>query len=252
MTCKCEPISPRTCIRHLIMEFAMRQPKPFFRKQTKSWYVQIGKRQINLGRNKEEAWTKYHEMMSSELDLNYYDSTVVQLLDSYLDWCEKRRAKSTYNNTKRFFKSFIECVGRRLKVRQLKPKHVTQWMDLHPNWSANSQNTAISMVQRAFNWAVKQGHINRTPLPYIEDKPTRTRREVSYTPEQFKQILNGVTNDIFRNLLEFMWETGCRPAEARAIEKQHVDLKNEMVILEVALNVSLRVKSGQFEFSCCS
>ena len=27
----------------------MREPKPFFRKQTRTWYVQIGKKQHNLG-----------------------------------------------------------------------------------------------------------------------------------------------------------------------------------------------------------
>jgi hypothetical protein len=39
----------------------MRQPKPSFRKQTKSWYVQIDGKQINLGTRKRDAWNKYHE-----------------------------------------------------------------------------------------------------------------------------------------------------------------------------------------------
>ena len=214
----------------------MRQPKPFFRKQTKSWYVQIGKRQINLGSNKEEAWAKYHEMMTSDIDLNYYQSTVAQLLDIYLDWCQKRRSKGTYDNNLRYCKSLIGCVGKRLKVRQLKPRHISEWMDLHQQWSPSSKNDAISIIQRAFNWAVKQGHIDRTPIPYIEDKPARTRREVFYTPDQFKQILDSVTDDIFRNLMEFMWETGCRPAEARSIERDHIDIEKRMVVLQVSLN----------------
>lgn len=220
----------------------MRQPKPFFRKQNKSWYVQVGKRQINLGKEKEQAWAKYHEIMSSDLDLNYYQATVAQLLDIYLDWCQKRRSQGTYENNLRYCRSFIECIGKRLKIRQLKPKHLTQWMDLHQNWSPCSKNDAISVVQRAFNWAVRQGHIDRTPIPYIEDKPARTRREVVYTPKQFEDVLASVTDDIFRNFLEFMWETGCRPAEVRAIEAQHVDLANEMVVMEVSLNKS---KKGQ-------
>ncbi len=74
----------------------MRQPKPFFRMQTKSWYVQIGKCQINLGHDKEIAFVKYHELMASDTDLNYYQSTVAQLLDTYLSWCQKRRSAGTY------------------------------------------------------------------------------------------------------------------------------------------------------------
>jgi hypothetical protein len=42
----------------------MRQPKPWYRKQTKSWYVQIGKEQINLGHDKRTAWATYHQLMT--------------------------------------------------------------------------------------------------------------------------------------------------------------------------------------------
>ena len=42
----------------------MLEPKPFFRKQTKPRYVQLDKKQINLGRDKEKAWDKYHELMT--------------------------------------------------------------------------------------------------------------------------------------------------------------------------------------------
>ena len=33
----------------------MRFPKPFFRESKQAWYVQIGKRQISLGKDREEA-----------------------------------------------------------------------------------------------------------------------------------------------------------------------------------------------------
>jgi integrase len=220
----------------------MRQPKPFLRKQTKTWYVQIDKRQINLGPDEEIAWAKYHELMTAADDLNYYQATVVQLLDTYLEWCQKRRSAGTYENNLLYCKSFTDCIGKRLKIRQLKPKHITSWMDLHPDWAPSTKNDAISIVQRAFNWAVRQGHIDRTPIPYIEDKPTRTRREIVYSPEQFQKILSVVTDDLFRDLLEFLWETGCRPHEARKLETRHIDVKNQMAVLEVSLN---KTRKGQ-------
>ncbi len=216
----------------------MRQPKPFYREQTQSWYVQIGKRQISLGPNKIEAWAKYHELMSSNVELNYYHSTVAQLLDTYLDWCQKRRSHGTYLNNRHYCASFIECVGKRLQVRQLKPLHIGKWIDLHSTWSGSARNDAISVIQRAFNWAVKQGHIDRTPIPFIEDKPRRVRREIVYSPDQFKAIVAEARDDCFRNLLEFLWETGCRPLEASRIRLEFVDLKNRMVVLPESLNKS--------------
>jgi len=44
-----------------------RQPKPFYRKQTQSWHLQIGKRQIPLGRDQEEAFRLYHQIMAGRV-----------------------------------------------------------------------------------------------------------------------------------------------------------------------------------------
>ena len=47
----------------------MRQPKPYFRKQKKTWYVQIDGRQLSLGSDKKKAWQRYHELMANRTDL---------------------------------------------------------------------------------------------------------------------------------------------------------------------------------------
>ena len=214
----------------------MRQPKPFFRKQTRSWYVQVGKRQINLGRHEEEAWAKYHELMASKVDLTSATATVAQLLDTYLEWCSKRRSKGTFENSKLYCRSFIRSVGKRIRIKQLKPKHISEWIDQHPKWTDNSKNDAISIVQRAFNWAVKQGYIHQSPIAAVEDKPRKRRREVVFSPAEFKEILGHVRDQVFKDFLEFLWETGCRPFEARMIEAEHVDLPNRMVVLPESLN----------------
>ena len=41
----------------------MKQPKPFFRKFTGTWYVQVGTKQINLGPDKKEAYDRFHQLM---------------------------------------------------------------------------------------------------------------------------------------------------------------------------------------------
>ncbi len=41
-----------------------RQPKPYFRKQTQSWYCSIDGRQIALGKDRELAHQKFHELMA--------------------------------------------------------------------------------------------------------------------------------------------------------------------------------------------
>jgi hypothetical protein len=42
----------------------MRQPKPFYRRQTRSFYVQLDDRQINLGPDEAEAFRCWHLLMA--------------------------------------------------------------------------------------------------------------------------------------------------------------------------------------------
>ncbi|MEZ6063746.1 MAG: site-specific integrase [Planctomycetaceae bacterium] len=208
----------------------MKQPKPFFRRFTKSWYVQIGRRQINLGRDKKLAWEKYHELMAKQDCVAEQLATVAQLFDTYLEWCLTRRSQGTYRNNRLYLRSFIKCVGTRLAIAKLRPHHVTKWMDDHPDWSDTTRNDAISIAQRPFNWAVRQGRLDRNPIACLEDKPPRQRREVVYTPDQWQQVMARIRDEQFRNLMAFLWETGCRPQEARLLEARHVDLRNGVAV----------------------
>ena len=72
----------------------MKQPKPFFRAFTRSWYVQIGNRQINLGRDRKVAWEKYHQLMANREAVGAQLTTVAQLFDVYLEWCSTRRSSA--------------------------------------------------------------------------------------------------------------------------------------------------------------
>ncbi len=44
--------------------------KPFFRKQTKTWYVQIGKQQRNLGPDEGTAKEKYGHLIAGSQPVN--------------------------------------------------------------------------------------------------------------------------------------------------------------------------------------
>ncbi|MEM9943000.1 MAG: phage integrase SAM-like domain-containing protein, partial [Planctomycetota bacterium] len=147
----------------------MRTSKPFFRTQTKSWYVQLGKRQINLGKDEKAAWKKYHELMLEENEPAEVDF-VVDLLDQYLDWLFKHRKPGTYKKAKHYLSQFAKFVGRKLRVGQLTPRKVSKWIEDKESWGPTTSNDAISVVQRAFNWGINNQLINKNPIVKIADK----------------------------------------------------------------------------------
>jgi len=211
----------------------MRIPQPYWRKQARTWYLQLGKKQIGLGRNKKEAFEKYHEIMADRGTAAIHYEKVVPLFDVYLEWLKQNRAPKTYTKALRHLQPFAEFIGPSLTIVGLTPHLLLNWAEKQKNWNSTTQNDAISLVQRALNWGVKRGHIPRSPIAKIDGKPRRLRREVFLTEDEFKQLRTEVT-DCFADILDFMWFTGCRPTEARNLKVSHVDLKNKMVVFPIS------------------
>lgn len=161
---------------------------------------------------------KYHQLMVKPKTIASELSSIYQLSQVYLDWVLAHRKKGTYENQKRYLKSFVDSIGRSLKIASLRKHHVLSWAE--KVGTSTSQNDAISVVQRMFNWAVDQEYIADSPIPRIK-KPRRKRREIVYTPDQWKQIKQHARGPLVP-LLDFLWATGCRPKEARILETRHV------------------------------
>ena len=97
----------------------MRQPKPFFRKFTKSWYAEIRGKQINPDRDKQQAWAKYQQLIASPEQLDSHTTTIVGLFELYLEWVEPNRSKATYDAARRYLTSFAKTIPRSLVVARL-------------------------------------------------------------------------------------------------------------------------------------
>jgi integrase len=210
----------------------VKQPQPFYRKQTQSWYVQLGKRQVSLGKDEAKAWKKYHKLMAGRRELNP-DAPVAAVVDEFLEWVQQEgRSPRTYDYYRRHLESFVRHVGARLTVEDLRPLHVTRWVGAeYSGCGETTRNSVISVVQRAMNWAVKQGIVARSPIQGIE-KPPRRRRETFVTADQFKQVLAAVKDKLFSDFVTTLWETGCRPKEAREVEARHFDADRGVWLFE--------------------
>ncbi len=208
----------------------MRHPKPFFRKFTQSWYVTFNGRQHPLGKDEDAAWQKYHELMASRRKLRGPDLTVSTLCEAYLDWLKTHRSSGTYDKAVHYLSLFVKHIGAGCRVSALDGSKVSDWIDQYPHWSPSAGHDAVSIVQRACNWGVKKGHIDQSPVANVPDKPAKTRREVVYSPVDWSKLRSHVADQEFGDLLDFMWDTGCRPLEARTIEARHVDLQNDLIV----------------------
>ena len=196
-----------------------RQPKPYLRKQTKSWYCSIAGRQIPLGRDRRAAYEKFHELMANRDQVRSEAATIYELSQAYLDWCEEHRKPGTYSLHRDHLKSFIGFIGKRLRPSQLRVHHVVKWCE-QLGVSSTTQNGAVTVVQRMLNWSVEQEYLLRNPIKGMR-KPRARRRDVFYSPQQWEQIKEAASRPVV-DLLDFLYLTGCRPLEARTLDARHL------------------------------
>lgn len=236
-----------------------RTAHPWFWEERNGWYVNRNGRRHFLGDQPKDApaprktkgkWnapeairTAFHTLMAappeqerradSVPDSVPGELSVSELFDKYLDWCQRHREKRTYDGYVWHLQRFLDHLGDRAvaPALTLRPFHVVEWLDARPDWGPTYRRHAIGAVQRAYNWAEELGHIESNPVRKIK-KPMAARREKYVRPEDWAKIRDCYQpGDPFRAFLEFCWETGCRPQEARHIEPRHVHLDKAVVAI---------------------
>lgn len=169
--------------------------------------------------------------------------TVNALITKYLAWCVKHRAPRSHEWYQGHLHGFLKHPGvADMAATAIKPYHVTEWVDSKETWGSTYSRGAIVAVQRVWNWAVEQGHLESSPLLRMK-KPTAKRRETYMKPGDYEEILAMLRKgDPFRDLFLFVWHTGCRPQEVRHIERRHVELDRERIVFPAEESKGKRTK----------
>jgi integrase len=236
-----------------------RSPSPWYWPEREGWYTIVNGQRQPLGPHPDDAapphkkkgkWVAppaimqaFHALMArqgEECPQNAPTSTpapqgitVAEVFDKYLAWCEKHREPRTYTWYRDHIQDFInrKPEAARLPATDLRPFHVVEWADSHgESWSNAYRRGGIVAIQRPFNWAEELGYLPASPIKRIP-KPQPQRREQYITPDTWIKIRDHYAEgDPFRELLEFSWESGCRPQESKRIEARHVDLLNHRIV----------------------
>jgi integrase len=225
-------------------------PKPFYKANRNTWYVELYRVQHVLGKHPAhlpppikrngiwqappEIMDAFYKKMATKDEAppvrEVFGQQVLAVFDQFLGWCQKHKAPLTYIWYRNRIQSFVATIDRHLSIEELKPIQVERWVDAHPDWSPSHQRGCKVAVQRALVWAEKMGVIDRNPIRYLE-KPQIGKREEVISPEEYAMLLRHFPDEAFRDLLEMAWHSGARPQETIRIEARHADLPNRRAVL---------------------
>src|SRR5437762_2199657 len=151
----------------------MKERKPWFRASKNAWYVEVNGKQIRLAageENRQPALKAFYKLMAGEPGSAPSDGLiVVTLCDLFLDFSLKTHTHESYQHYRHFLQDFCHAVGK-LPASDVKPFHVTRWLDSHRNWKGARRSAVIS-VKRAFSWAEQEGLIAANPIKHVKKPP---------------------------------------------------------------------------------
>jgi integrase len=200
------------------------------------WYVTLDGVQHNLGPDEQSAQQRYFELLAkrpaSSRQRTASSQTVAALVDDFLDWCQKHRAPRSFLWYQTRLQSFLLAIPKDLLVTELKPFHLTRWIDGHPAWNDTTRRGSLVAVLRTCNWGVRQGHLETSPLKHVE-LPQAHHRERVISQEEYDAMRKLATDRQFEDILTVAWECGPRPQELIRVEARHVDLERARWVFPV-------------------
>lgn len=224
----------------------MRTHKPWYRASNDAWYVEINGKQVRLAKgqaNEKKAYAEfYRRMAQGPGGLPKADTVkVAHVCDLFLSWSQKHHEDRSFKWYRSFLQSFcgFDRVGT-LPALEVKPFHVTQWLDANPKWKT-ARRCATICVKRAFNWAFSEGMISENPLRSLR-KPPSVSRDRILTPKEREELFAAIKDQQFRDFVFALQETGCRPSEVRKVTAENVSLEHGVWILQ---HHKTRKKTGQ-------
>jgi integrase len=148
-------------------------------------------------------------------------ATVSHILTAFLKHSREEHEPETAEWHERLLRLFQTLYGK-VRYARIRKKHVKAWLK-KSGYNPTSQNKALGVLKRAFNWAVEEELIPRNPIAHVK-KPRPLVRDRILTAEERRLILSSIKGVAFREYVQAMTLTGCRPGEVARLTKEHVDL----------------------------
>lgn len=196
--------------------------------------------EFNLGTDERQALKEFYKIWGSD-EKPSPRMLAVDLFARYLEWSETHHAPAYHKRIEASLASFEEKVIKTpLRVEELTPLHLTTWLekrcprrpkDDSKPVSDNTRHDYASDILGVFNWAAKQRIIPASPF-FGFTKPAKSPRAACLSAEQWDELLTHVRDDAFRDFIQIMRKTGCRPQEARIMEARHVRFKEGLIFFK--------------------
>jgi integrase len=213
--------------------------RPFFRRDTMTWYVFVGSKQISLGKDERfkappatkpkepppAVQKRYLDIMQRQAEPE--DRRLSFCIDEYLKSLEGCEA-DTVKRADYFLHIFQRSTGD-VKISKLRSHHVDAALTGR-DWKPNTVRDFMARIDACLNYCVRKDWIARNPLKGKLQLPAVERRQDIMSLADRERVMAEATG-CFRDVLLFLSGTACRPIEARFARVEKCDLDKGILMV---------------------
>lgn len=176
------------------------------------------------------------KLVNDEIGLPQKNKRLIDFINNYDNLIKKFKSESLYiryNQIIRWFRSFVEKEDIQL-VRHCTQEHIESYLKerREQNISAKTFNEELRLLKNLFKTAVEKGYCKNNPcskIPNMKYVPPPPR---FFTKDEIKLILENASPR-FRDMWEFLINTGLRLGELANLEWSDIDEENGLIHIRV-------------------
>ena len=223
----------------------MRKAEPWYWSARKGWYVQINGKQNLLAKDEnpkkgkggtlvpsEEAKRAYHRLMAVAGHASPHEraeALVPEVAEVFLGL----RSGVTPGKLK-LYARFLRVMCQPYMTRRfsaLRPEDVRQVVEAQDTWGPNTKRDFVSLISSLFSWAKEAGYTATNAMAGFGNEYPSVSRTRVLTDEEFRALMDVARDLEFKQILQFIRGTGCRPGEARKLTAAHLHPEKPIVTL---------------------
>lgn len=194
------------------------------------------------GESLREKEAEIQNLLAYGIDIDGAKLTLLEVIENYLEFIYNRKELS--HNTKVGYSVTVNTLKQYrlgyMEIAKIKPEHCEEWLsDMKKKFRGSSIQRHISLIKRAFEYAVDYDYIRKNPFRRITVDRSDSKSMEAIPVEEMNKFLDFCSKDAHSahcyNMLYILFWTGLRVSELCGLTMDNIDLDNRTIKVEKQL-----------------
>ena len=188
------------------------------------------------GKSLREKEAEIEALLQDNLDIEGSRLTLLELVEKYLDQLYSKKALS--HNTKVGYNVTVNTLKQyklgHMEIGKIRPEHCEKWLaDMKKKYRGSSIQTQISLIKRAFEYAVDYDYIAKNPFRRITTDRSDSKPRKAVPIQTMNKFLEFCSADAHSrhcyDMLYILFWTGLRASELCGLTMDDLDMEQRVI-----------------------